>query len=263
MTISLARRDGRPLRIGHRGAAALAPENTLRAFRAALEIGVDLVELDVLELRGGELVVAHSDDLLEVSHGAVRGSVRDRDLARLREVAPELPTFDEALAFFVHEAPDVGVHVDLKSPSALERVEEALAAHGVLERTFMSSTNVLLLRRLAAERSEIRAGLTLPRAALGIGEEGPLAVLARTGLRALRAAMPPLVRPLLSLSGATVLVLHHTAITPSTVRRAHAQGAAVVTWTVDDVAELRRVDAAGVDAVVSNDPRIFASTLAT
>ena len=58
--ISLERRDGRPLRIGHRGAPALAPENTLRSFRAAVEVGVDLVEFDVIALDDGELVVAHS-----------------------------------------------------------------------------------------------------------------------------------------------------------------------------------------------------------
>ena len=49
--IRLERRDGRPLRIGHRGAAALAPENTLRSFRAAVEAGVDLIEFDVIALR--------------------------------------------------------------------------------------------------------------------------------------------------------------------------------------------------------------------
>jgi glycerophosphoryl diester phosphodiesterase len=106
--ISLERRDGRPLRIGHRGAAALAPENTLAAFRAALDVGVDLIEFDVLDLRGGEIVVAHSDDLGEVSHGLAHGSVRDKSLAELRETCPELPTLDDALAFFVDEAPGVG-----------------------------------------------------------------------------------------------------------------------------------------------------------
>ena len=68
--IDLARRDGRVLRIGHRGAATLAPENTLRSFRAAVEVGVDLIEFDVLDLPRGPLVLAHSDHLDEVSHGA-------------------------------------------------------------------------------------------------------------------------------------------------------------------------------------------------
>ncbi len=98
--IALERRGGRPLCIGHRGAAALAPENTLESFRVAVEAGVDLIEFDVLGLATGELVVAHSNDLHEVSHGVASGTVRDRTLTLLREVAPALPTLDEALEFF-------------------------------------------------------------------------------------------------------------------------------------------------------------------
>ena len=104
--IDLRRRNGAPvLRIGHRGAARLGPENTVRAIRAAVESGIDLVEFDVLDLPRGPLVLAHSDRLDEVSHGAASGSVRARSLAELRDVAPELPTLDDALAFFSEEDP--------------------------------------------------------------------------------------------------------------------------------------------------------------
>ena len=105
IVIDLHGPPGGVLRIGHRGAATLAPENTLRSFRAAVEVGVDLIEFDVLDLQRGPLVLAHSDHLEEVSHGAARGRVRSLTLEQLREVAPELPTLDEALAFFVDEAP--------------------------------------------------------------------------------------------------------------------------------------------------------------
>jgi glycerophosphoryl diester phosphodiesterase len=66
---------------------------------------------------------------------------------------------------------------------------------------------------------------------------------------------------MLALTRATAVTLHHSLVTPGAVRAAHRHGAPVVTWTVDDPAELARVDAAGVDAVVTNDPRIFVSTL--
>ena len=69
--------------IGHKGAAALAPENTLAGFRAAVTAGVDLVEFDVLALAGGE-IVAHSEDLHELSHGAEAGVVGSMTLADLR-----------------------------------------------------------------------------------------------------------------------------------------------------------------------------------
>ena len=87
--ISLERRNGRPLRIGHRGAATLGPANTLASFRLALETGVDLIEFDVCPRRDGELVVAHS---------FARSSRRRRRSTRC--------------CFFVDEAPEIGVHLD-------------------------------------------------------------------------------------------------------------------------------------------------------
>ena len=147
--IELERRNGSVLRIGHRGAAALAPENTIQAFRAAHAHGVDLIEFDVIDLRGGPLVLAHSDRLDEVSHGAATGTVRDRTLAELREVAPSLPTLDEALAFFVDEAPGVGLHVDLKLATRLDELAAALRRFGLERRTVVSSTHAPSLHAVA------------------------------------------------------------------------------------------------------------------
>lgn len=259
--ISLERRGGRPLRIGHRGAAALAPENTLRSFRTALESGVDLVEFDVIELDDGELVVAHSNDLHEVSHGAARGTVRERSLTDLRQMCPELPTLHEALGFFV-DTEDVGLHVDLKCPSAGPKVVAALGRVGLLDRSFISSLHVNALRELGSLEPRVRLGITFPRDRLGMHGRRGFAPVIQGGLRGLRSITPTLAGRLLARSGASALVLHHALVSAAVVRRAHDRGAAVVAWTVDDPADLARVDAAGVNAVVANDPGIFLSTLA-
>jgi glycerophosphoryl diester phosphodiesterase len=258
--ISLERRHGRPLRIGHRGAAALAPENTIRSFRAAVEAGVDLVELDVLALDGGELVVAHSYDLYEVSHHGVRGTLRGRTLDDLRADCPELPALDEALAFFADDAAGVGVHADLKSPAAALALGGALARFGLVERAVVSSTHFGALRELAGAGPGVRTALTFPRT-VGISEDGRLAPAVRAGLAGLRAAVPALAGPLLRSARASVLSLHCSVVSAAAVHAAHRRGAAVIAWTVDDADELARVEAAGVDAVVTNDPAIFASTL--
>jgi glycerophosphoryl diester phosphodiesterase len=259
--IALERRNGRPLRIGHRGAPALAPENTLRSFRAAVEAGVDLVEFDVIRLRSGELAVGHSADLFELSHGATRGRVGARGLADLRELCPELPSFDEALAFFTDDAPDTGVHVDLKSHRAAEAVAVAVRRHGLLGRTLVSSFHSSALRRLRGVEPDLRTGVSFPRDRARIGERAVFAPAVRGGLRALRSLAPALVGYLLARSGASALALHHEIVTPAVVRRAAARGAPVVAWTVDRPEDLARVDAAGVAAVVTNDPAIFVSTL--
>ena len=87
--IDLHRRDGRLLRIGHRGAAALAPENTLEALGTAVELGCDLVEFDVLSI-DGRLVLGHSAE----------------------ELPDEPASLDDALALLA--ADGAGAHVDLK-----------------------------------------------------------------------------------------------------------------------------------------------------
>ena len=259
--LALRRRGGRPLVIGHRGAAALEPENTLRSFRAAVQAGADLVEFDVLALRGAEVVVAHSHDLLEVSHGAARGSLRRSTLADARRHCPDLPTLAEALAFFAEEAPETGVHVDLKSPRAAALVARELRRFGLCERSFVSSFHPRALRAVAAADGTIVTGVSFPRDRLNLHRRRGAGPLVAGGLRGLRLVATQVARLLLARSGARALVLHHQLVTPHVVEQAHAAGIAVVAWTVDDPADVARVDAAGVDAVVTNDPATVVSTL--
>jgi glycerophosphoryl diester phosphodiesterase len=239
--IALERRNGRPLRIGHRGAAALAPENTLRSFRAAIEAGVDLVEFDVIEVADGSLVVAHAPG----------------------DVGPDTPTLDEALRFFVDEAPGIGLHLDLKLTRREQDVVGAIRRFDLAGRSFVSSYYLGTARAVAAIDGGVRVGFTIPRRIFRISDQGRGAPLGRLALRALQRVTPPLVLPLLAATRAHDVVLHHSLVTSSSVRAAHARGAAVVTWTVDDPDVLARVAEAGVDAVVTNDPLIFTSTLET
>jgi glycerophosphoryl diester phosphodiesterase len=78
---------------------------------------------------------------------------------------------------------------------------------------------------------------------------------------ALRRALPARIGGLLRRAGASVAMLHHSVVSPAVVRAAHAVDAPVVAWTVDDLRELDRVVRSGVDAVTTNDPRIFGTRL--
>ncbi len=253
--MKLLRGDGPLIRVGHRGAAALAPENTLRSFEAALAHRVDAIEFDVLDLRQGPLVLAHSNDLAEVSHGAAAGSVRERSLAELREVAPELPTLDEALAFLAGRA--VGIHVDLKLTRRLDEVAVALARHGVSERAVVSSFHLASLAAFAVCAPQVPIGFTYPEDRFGVSRRRTLQPAIRLGTLALRRALVARVPAMIERAGAAALMLQHAVVSASAVERAHEAGAAVWAWTVDDPAELTRLEAAGVDAVITNDPEIF------
>jgi glycerophosphoryl diester phosphodiesterase len=250
---------GRVLRIGHRGAAHIAPENTIGSLRAAVDHGVDLVEFDVLDLPRGPLVLAHSDHLDEVSHGRATGSVRQRSLEELREVAPDLPTLDEALAFFVEEAPETGLHVDLKLQTRLDELAAALRRHGVDRRTVVSSFQVPSLQAIARAAPSVRIGFTYPEDRFGVSRRKLLHPVVGAGLTAARAVTARRLPGMLRRAGATALMLQHRLVTPDAVARAHAVDTPVLAWTVDTRPDLDRVLAAGVDGVITNDPRLFAS----
>lgn len=258
------RRDGQPyLRVGHRGAATLAPENTLDSFRAAIAVGIDLIEFDVLDLRNGPLILAHSDHLEEVSHGAASGRVRSQSFEALREVAPNLPTLDDALAFFADEAPEIGLHVDLKLKTRLDELAGALRRHGLESRTVISGFHIPSLRAVARAAPRVRVGLTYPEDRLSISRKPYLWPIVSLGLTSMRASVGLRLPRLARRVGATTVMLEHRLVTESSVAKCHAAGLPVLTWTVDEPEDLKRVVTAGVDGVITNDPRIFAGTLTT
>jgi glycerophosphoryl diester phosphodiesterase len=234
--IELRRPGGRLLRIGHRGAASLAPENTIESLRLALELGCDLVEFDVVEL-AGRLVLAHSP----------------------REAAPEPATLDEALAFLA--GTEAGVHLDLKVRGAETRVAKALRRHGLVGRTVVSSFRSSSLRALGALEPGVRLGLTYPEDRTGLGQQRPLAPLVGGALLTMRATLPGRIGRMLSRADATAAVLYAQVVGRAVVERCHALGAPVLVWTVDDPSRVRALDELGVDGVITNDPRVFEARL--
>lgn len=255
--IPVLREGGRPWRVGHRGAAALAPENTLAALEAALSEGVDVIEFDVLALADGTLVLAHSDDLLEVTHGRVRGRLGDRSLDELRTLEPALITLDEALAFLAVRAPATGLLADVKRAGYEAPLVEALQRHGCVDRTLVSSFFGDSLRTAGKLEPGLRLGISYPLDRRRLSRfRGLLPVTAATVL-ALRAALPARIGRWLETTGATVATLHHLVASRTVIERCHARGAAVFAWTVDDPRVARRLALAGADGIITNDPRIF------
>jgi glycerophosphoryl diester phosphodiesterase len=231
--VRLLRGDGPLIRVGHRGAALLAPENTLEAFEAALAHGVDAIEFDVVDPGNGPLLVAHAHDV----------------------AGPDAPTLDEAVAFLA--ARDVALHVDLKLSTRLDEVAAALSRHGVVDRSVVSSFHRPSLQALAAHAPDVLLGFTYPEDRYGVSKRPALRPAIRIGTAALRRSVVARVPAMLERAGAQALMLHHAVVSRAAVERAHALGAAVWAWTVDDPHELARLDAAGVDAVITNDPGIF------
>jgi glycerophosphoryl diester phosphodiesterase len=229
----------------------------LQALELAVELGCDTLEFDVLDLADGTLVLAHSNDLREVSHGAARGRVRSRDLEGLRRVAPDLPTLDEALAFCADRLPGIGLQLDLKSLGTEAATVEAVRRHGVLDHSWISTFEARSLRRLAELEPELPRSYTLPRDRLGISKRGPLAPVVRAALASLGASLPRRLPVLLARARAGAATLHHSIASRAAIDSAHEVGAAVYVWTVDDPRLAERLVRDGADGIITNDPRIF------
>lgn len=226
------RREGRPLRVGHRGAPALAAENTIPSLLAAMDRGVDLVEMDVLAV----------DGRLRLAHGPER-------------VDEESPSLDEALDVVAPR--DVGVILDLKSAGIEESVVSVVQARGLVERTVAASFRPASLRTVKELEPCLTTGLAYPFDRAGIAERREFQPLIRAGLVGLRHTLPARIGRMLARARADAALLHHSLVSPRLVDRCHARDTAVLAWTLEDERDLRRVLAAGVDGVIANDPGLL------
>jgi glycerophosphoryl diester phosphodiesterase len=237
----------RPQVVAHRGGALLWPENSLTAFRGAIGLGADFLEMDLHQTRDGEVVVIHDPTLDRTTTG--RGAVRDHtwtELAALtlRGTAGEAPPrFRDLLDMVEHTS--VGLLVEIKRgpdgaayPGIEEKVLALLTETGVLARsrvTVMAFEWDTLARLRTLSPSLRLTGLLGRRDADRLGGVS----VAAERLAALRA---------------NDLGIERTLLTPEAVAAARAAGLTIGVWTVNDPDELRRALAAGVDYVTTDRP---------
>ena len=230
--MELLRGDRDVVRIGHRGAAALAPENSLAAVEAAIEHGVDAVELDVVRGPDGRLVLAHGP-----------------------AVPPDAPSLDDGLALAARLG--VGVQMDVKEPGVEEGVVDALRRSGLLDRSFVSSFSFRTLRAFTALEPGLPRSLTYPEDRLGLTGSRALGYAVRPGLAALRALLPVRLPRFMRVAGASAVTLNWGVVTPRAIEICHRAGVAVYVWTVNEPGLAKTLVESGVDGIITDDPRLF------
>lgn len=113
------------LRIGHRGAAGYKPENTLASFQKALELKVDMIELDVRVCKTGELIVMHSKKVNKTTDG--KGHIRDMTLSEIKVLdageGEKVPTLNEVLNLIHHRTK---VNIEIKTKEAFGLVAKII-----------------------------------------------------------------------------------------------------------------------------------------
>jgi glycerophosphoryl diester phosphodiesterase len=234
-------------RIGHKGADALVPGNTIASFEKAVEVGVDLIEFDVLWLQDGHprlppdrrspLVVAH-----------------DWNAA----AASPPPTLDEVLqAFTLPPLDEVAINLDIKLPGREGEVIEALISYGLLDRARISTMELPTLWALAELEPALHLGWTVPRVTRDWTKHRLLAPAVLAGVTAARRRMPDHVREGLPALGVESVWAFFGVVSAELVEATTEAGVELNVWTVDDPARIRRLAAMGVDGICSNDPRLL------
>ena len=223
--------------IAHRGASVEAPENTLAAFRLAVDQETDYVELDVQESKDGEVLVVHDSDLMKLGGDAAK--VWEADAAYLRSVdigsrvgpqfaAERVPTLAEALAVCKGRSK---VIVELKQYGHGVRLEEKVVgiveAAGMADDCVFMSLDHVMVKTMKALRPAWRTGVL---AAKAIGD--------------------------LTRLGADFVAVEKKMATSRFVRHAHRAGQEVYVWTVDDPAWMLTMMSRGVDGLITNKPAL-------
>jgi len=218
------------LHIGHRGARAYAPENTIASFKKALEIGVDAVELDIRKTRDHQLVVIHDEDVKRTTDG--EGLVRELTLKQIKgfsvEGGEKVPTLEEALGFLDKK---VKVFVELKEEGTEEQVLDVVRDRDLKKNVVIISFLEAALRKVRELDSEIETGLIYAK------HKNPL-----------KAALELKTNYLFAFYRFT-----HTA----NVEKAHENGLKVVVWTINTVEEVEQYVKKGVDGIASDKPDIL------
>jgi glycerophosphoryl diester phosphodiesterase len=259
-----ARVSGRwPANLAHRGASARAPENTLEAFRLAVEEGAGGLELDVHATRDGEIVVIHDAtvDRTTDSSGAVAGMTLE-ELRRLdagyrfspdngrtfpyRGRGTRIPT----LAEVYEEFPDLCVNAEIKEAraGAEEAVLRVIRNADAGARTLVASNSHAVVRRFRRV-----SGGRIPTGA-SRREIAAFYLMSRSRLEALG-------RPAYDALQVPVEHKRIKLVTPRFLAAAHSKGLRVDVWTINEPGEMRRLLDLGVDVIMTDRPAVLAGLL--
>jgi glycerophosphoryl diester phosphodiesterase len=218
------------LKIGHRGAKTHEPENTIRSFKKALELGVNAVELDVRKTKDGQLVVIHDSEVDKTTNGV--GKVDEFTLEEIKEFVKQkgekIPTLKEALDFLDEK---VKILVELKETGYEEKVYDLIKEQGLIDNVIIVSFKEEALKRIRELDPNIETGFIYARYKKPLEKAEELKV-------------------------DYVLPLYHFTHTAD-VKRAHEKGLKVIVWTINKKEDVEKFVAKGVDGITSDSPEIL------
>ena len=209
------------INIAHRGFTRVHPDNTLEAFQAALDLGVDGVEFDVQETADGAFVVFHDDDYAGKPFSGMR--LEEARLIRLRDTY-RVPTLEEALQLLGGKGI---LLVELKQVRSVEKLISMLRSH-----TDMSKTAIVSFSREMIDR---------------VGELSPDVMRVVIGGKPVEAGQA---------APGRFIGLSCAEVTGEAVEKAHAAGSLVFIWDCHSEAGVRRALSFDIDGIISDYPDV-------
>ena len=247
----------RPVRrVGHKGADALVPGNTIESFEAAVAAGVDMIELDVVrpsddfpdgaDWRKAQAGPGRASGPLLVAHDW-------RDAARRNPL-----TLAEALDAFTRPPLDrVEVDCDLKLAGREDEVVAALDQRGLVERAMVSTMEIPSLLELRELAPALRRGWTFPRITRAWDRKRWARPVVAAWLVTMRRRLPALAARRLPALGVADMWIYEPLATARLATVCEAAGVELIAWTVDDPTRISALQAMGVHGICTNDPRLL------
>ena len=231
------------IRIAHRGASGIAPENTISAFNKAIEIGVDAVELDLHGTSDGKVVVIHDASLERTTN--MCGQIKQTTIKNMKQAdagswfhpqfkGETIPTLEEALTCIANKTIAV---LEIKASSITESVVQTVVGMNLHDRVVIISFDISDLHTVRAIEPRIPTGWLIGS---NSGHREPTQLCQKV-----------------CSVGCSLLNVNHLLITENFSDEVRRRGISLWTWTVDDIDLMRQLRDIGVQGITSNHPEYF------
>jgi len=238
----------KPIVIAHRGNSSQAPANTLVAFRQAIELGVDMIEIDVNPTKDRVPILIHDSRVDHTTNG--EGLVAFMTLTEIKQLdagswkdkkyaGERIPTFAEALEFVRGK---VHLSVDLKDEDIIPEMVKAIKNADMKDDVVICGCYVSTAQKVRQHDNQLRIVLNVDSDLEKLAKREDKSDFIREYIR--QACYAQL----------SALNVNYRYVTEELVRRAHLRTLPVWTWTVDDARDMRSLIKMGVDAIYTNYP---------
>jgi len=231
--ISTSNKQKKILIIGHRGAKNVAPENTLKSFKKAIELGADFIEFDMHLSKDREIIIMHDEDISTIT--GKQGLIKNMTLEELKKLdcgeGEKIPTLTEVIEIAKGK---IGLQCEVKSQGLTEQLVKSLRANSLIDSSLISSFIFKELVQLRKIEPNLKIGLLLSDRLLSF--------------KAMKKQIQKAIKE-------KFYSIHpfYKGIKRKIVKFIHENNLKIIAWTVDSKAAMKRLIKIGVDGIITND----------